>query len=84
MILKPEKLMSSNVKPFLNLNIGITILFKAPPTVSNMFVFLAPFSLEVWISLLAVTVGIIVSIFILAKWLIYKELDTNESKLMSI
>jgi ionotropic glutamate receptor len=66
-------------KPFLNL--GITILFKkplkAPP---NLFSFLSPLSIEVWVYMLAAYLCVSFMMFVIARLSPYEWSDPHPSE----
>merc|ERR1711892_1523233 len=62
---------------------GITILYKKPPPCEpNMFYFLTPFSMEVWISIIASYLGMVILYFI-SKLIKTKGSESDENKIAS-
>merc|ERR1719186_639584 len=62
---------------------GITILYKKPPPCEpNMFFFLTPFSMEVWISIIASYLGMVILYFI-SKLIKTKGSESDENKIAS-
>merc|ERR1712106_517825 len=62
---------------------GITILYKKPPPCEpNMFYFLTPFSMEVWISIIASYLGMVILYFI-SKLIKTKGSGSDENKIAS-
>lgn len=64
--------------PFMNL--GVSILYRKPiKQPPNLFSFLSPLSLDVWIYMATAYLGVSVLLFILAKWVISTNKILNQS-----
>merc|ERR1711892_1540954 len=62
---------------------GITILYKKPPPCEpNMFYFLTPFSMEVWISIIASYLGMVI-LYVISKLIKTKASESDENKIAS-